>query len=164
MTLVVLLATMLVGVAVGVQAAEGTFDPGFPEFSSVIPLVLPLPVEEPVNACVGVPTLSNVKIGPQNIWAPTEKEVEIDISGTVVVASGCEVNGTYTIDNNGGPVSGNLDIDIAGNFAVKFPIKVTKDPKAKGGTIYNGTLSVVDAVGSQNSQSFVVQVDHDRGK
>lgn len=151
--LVVLLATMLVGVAAGVQAADSFLPRGFSP-----------PVEEPVNACVGVPTLSNVKIGPQKIWAPVEQEVEVDISGTVIAARGCAVNGTYTIDNNGGPVSGNLDIDVAGNFAVKFPIKVTKDPKAKGGTIYNGQLSVVDALGNGSSHAFLVQVDHDRGK
>jgi len=115
-------------------------------------------------SCTGVPALTNVKVGPSNIWAPTEKDVDIDISGTVVVDTGCKVSGTYAMDSNGGPVSGNLDIDETGNFALKIPIKVAKDAKAKEGTVYNGMLSVVDELGNKTSQEFKVQVDHDRGK
>jgi uncharacterized membrane protein len=115
-------------------------------------------------SCDGAPVLEDVQVGPRNIWAPTEKEVEIDISGTVIVAPGCEVAGTYTMDSNGGDVSGELAIDEAGNFAVKIPIKVAKDAKAKEGTIYNGMLSVVDVLGNRTSQEFFVQVDHNQGK
>ncbi len=115
-------------------------------------------------SCSGVPALANVKVGPSNIWAPTEKDVEINVSGTVVVDTGCKVTGTYAMDSIGGPVAGSINIDDAGNFAAKFPIKVAKDAKAKQGTVYNGMLSVVDEIGNKTSQEFFVQVDHDRGK
>jgi len=122
-------------------------------------------VEVPSQAsCTGVPSLANVKVGPSNIWAPTEKDVDINVSGSVVVDTGCKVTGTYAMDSNGGPVSGNLNIDETGNFAVKIPIKVAKDAKAKQGTVYNGMLTVVDELGSKTTQEFFVQVDHDRGK
>jgi hypothetical protein len=68
------------------------------------------------------------------------------------------------MDSNGGNVSGELAIDDAGNFAVKIPITVAKDAKAKEGTIYNGMLSVVDVLGNRTSQEFFVQVDHNQGK
>lgn len=114
------------------------------------------------NSCDGVPALEDVKVGPGNIWAPRDKKVVIDVSGTVVLTTGCEVTGTYTMDSNDGAVSGDLDIDEAGNFAVKIPIKVAKESKAKDGAIYKGMLSVEDAMGNMTSQEFFVQVDHDR--
>ena len=114
------------------------------------------------SSCNGVPGLENVVVGPTDIWAAREKEVEINVAGTVVVAPDCQVSGTVTMESNGGAVSAPLAIDDLGNFTAGIPITVAKDAKAKEGTVYNGLLTVVDELGSMASMEFFVEVDHDR--
>jgi hypothetical protein len=114
--------------------------------------------------CTGLPSFKNVKVGPENIWAPKNKEVEIDVSGTVIVDPGCEVSGSYTMESNNGPVTGDLIIDAGGNFAQKVNVAVSKQGKAREGKVYNGVLTVVDVEGNSVAQGFFVKVAHDRGK
>ena len=132
-----------------------------PVVSRGVAVVVEVPSQK---KCTGVPAFENVKVGPENIWAPKNKEVEIDISGTVVVAPGCEVAGTYSMESNDGPVAGDLTIDADGNFAQKINVKVSKKGKAREGRVYNGELVVVDAEGNSATKGFFVKVGHDRGK
>ena len=147
--LVLLMAMMFVGMATSVQA----------EF-----VLLQRPLKAEIVDCDGGTVFENVKIGPENIWAPTNKKLEIDISGTVVAAPGCEVEGAYTMESNDGPVAGDFVIAADGNFTLKIPITVSKNGKEKEGSTYNGTLSVVDGEGNKTSHMFFVTVDHNRGK
>ena len=114
--------------------------------------------------CASLPAFKNVTVGPQNIWAPKNRKVEIDISGTVVVDPGCEVTGTYEMESNRAPVTGKLALDPGGNFAQKITITMSRHGKDRDGKVYNGKLSVVDAEGGWVTQGFFVKVDHDRGK
>ena len=77
---------------------------------------------------------------------------------------GCEVAGYYTMESDSGPVAGSLTIDDEGNFAIKFPITVSKTGKDKEGTTYKGSLSAKDGKGNKVIQEFFVKVRHDRGK
>ncbi len=115
------------------------------------------------NKCDGSLAFENVKVGPENIWAPTDKEVMIELSGNIVVSLGCEVKGVYSMESNNGPVAGNLDIED-GSFVRQFPVMVSKTGKDKEGTAYQGTLSIEDEAGNKAIQGFLVTVDHDRGK
>ena len=111
--------------------------------------------------CDGVLNFKNVQVGPENIWAPKSREVEIRISGTVDVAPDCKVEGTYSMEFNDRLVAGDLALDADGNFDQKIAITVSKKGIAKEGKIYNGKLAVVDAEGNSVSQGFFVKVDHD---
>lgn len=114
--------------------------------------------------CDGAPLLKNVEIGPEDIWAPKSKEIEIGVSGTVVAAPGCDVTGTYTMESNEGMKTGPLPINPDGSFAVTIKGKFSKKGGDKDGTVYNGELSLLDAEGSRSTKSFFVTVSHDRGK
>ena len=114
--------------------------------------------------CTGPPAFENVKVGPENIWAPKRRRVEIDVSGNVVKAPGCEVTGNYSMESIYGPVTGELAIGPDGAFAQKIKVKLSKHGKARRGKVYNGELTVVDAEGNSATQGFFVKVGHDRGK
>lgn len=161
-------ATMNLMVAVPTDTVGGTYTAVLtpqilrtsePVSSDDITVVIEVPAQ---NQCDGVPVLENVEVGPENIWAPRDREVEIDISGTVVVAPGCEVAGTYSMESNDGPVEGDLILDADGKFSQRISVNVSKSGKSREGTNYNGTLSVIDAEGNQASQGFFVTVGHDR--
>ena len=129
--------------------------------SSGVTVVVEVPSQQ---KCDGPPSFENVQAGPENIWAPRNKQVEIDISGTVVVAPGCEVAGTFSMESDSGPVTGDLTLDANGDFAQKITVTVSKKSKARDGKTYNGELAVVDAEGNSATQGFFVKVGHDRGK
>ena len=114
--------------------------------------------------CDGVLNFKNVQVGPENIWAPKSKDFEIDISGNVVVAPGCEVIGSYSMDSDKGLVSGDLSFATDGSFAQEITVIVSKKSGTKAGKVYNGELIVVDALGNRTTQGFFVKVAHDQGK
>ena len=113
---------------------------------------------------MGTPIFKDVTVGPESIWAPKTQEVEIKISGAVVVAPGCEVTGTYSMKTTDGPAAGKLTIEADGSFEVNINGKFSKNPKDKDGTVYKGELTVIDAEGNGASKGFFVNVAHDRGK
>ena len=129
--------------------------------SSGVSIVVEVPSKK---KCNGAPLFENVKVGPENIWAPKSSDIEIDISGTVVVAPGCEVTGSYSIESNNGPVTGDLIIGAGGNFAQKINVTVSKNGKDKEGAVYNGEIAMLDAEGNGATKGFFVKVEHDRGK
>lgn len=123
----------------------------------------PLPPGVPPQ-CNGTPVLKNLTVTPETTWAPANKTLKINITGTVEVAPGCGVSGNYSMDSNAGTMAGDFDITSEGDFAIAIPVNVSKEGKEKGGTNYNGELTVVDMLGSKTSQTFSVSVAHDRGK
>ena len=117
-----------------------------------------------MSKCDGMPAFKNVKVGPESIWAPRDKKVAVDVSGTVVVAPDCEVSGTYEMESNDGQKTGKLNIGADGKFAQKIPVMVSRKGKTREGKTYNGKLAVVDAEGNGVTRGFFVKVGHDRGK
>lgn len=118
----------------------------------------------PPAKCNGTPVLKNLTVTPETTWAPANKTLKINITGTVEVAPGCGVSGNYSMDSNAGTMAGDFDITSEGDFAIAIPVNVSKEGKEKGGTNYNGELTVVDMLGSKTSQTFSVSVAHDRSK
>jgi hypothetical protein len=127
-------------------------------------LILSIEVTTPQAACAGLPAFSNVEVGPQNIWAPTNRDVEIDISGNVSVAPGCEVTAGYTMESNNGLAQGDITLGPDGIFTKKITVNVSRSGRDKDGKVYNGTLYAVDADGNEASLGFNVTVLHDKGK
>ncbi|MFO7606923.1 MAG: hypothetical protein R6W72_11555 [Desulfurivibrionaceae bacterium] len=113
--------------------------------------------------CDGVLSFENVQVGPASVWAPTDKEVVIELSGNIVVSPGCEVKGFYSMESNNGPIAGSLEIED-GSFGRQFPVMLSKTGKDNEGTTYQGAVSVEDEVGNKATQVFFVTVEHDRGK
>ena len=132
-----------------------------PVVKSDVAIIVTVPNQ---RTCDGAPLFENVEIGPEDIWAPNSKEIEIEVSGSVIVAPGCEVTGTYAMESNDGLKTGELTIDPDGIFAVNIKGQFSKKGGDKDGTIYNGELTLVDAEGSSSTKSFFVKVGHDRGK
>ncbi|MCK4837703.1 MAG: hypothetical protein KAS94_02815 [Desulfobulbaceae bacterium] len=114
--------------------------------------------------CTGTPIIKNVLFGPENVWAPKSSDAEIKITGTVIVAPGCEFTGTYSMASDDEPSTGNFTADENGNFALAITGKFSKNAKDKEGTIYDGKLTVVDANEKRAEHNFFVTVGHDRRK
>ncbi|MCK4837819.1 MAG: hypothetical protein KAS94_03395 [Desulfobulbaceae bacterium] len=118
-----------------------------------------------MKKCDGAPIFNNVQIAPDDIWATKETTLDFDVTGTVVVAPGCDVEGTYTMESNDGPVSGDFAIaSTDGSFSVTIPITVSKKGQGKEDITYNGSLTALDAEGSSAVKEIYVTVAHDRGK
>jgi hypothetical protein len=127
-------------------------------------LVVIIEVTGPQSACAGPPAFTNVTIGPQDIWAPSDRDVKVVVSGDVSVNTGCEVAARYSIEDNDGMISGDLSLDGNGHFVQELTIIVSRSGKDKEGKTYNGTLSAEDEAGNTGTLDFFVTVLHDKGK
>jgi hypothetical protein len=126
-------------------------------------VTLSIEVAAPRTACSGLPEISAIALEPFNVWAPTDRDVEINISGAISVAEGCEVTAWYTMQSNNGPVQGDISIGSGGVFEEKAKVNVSRSGTDKFGRVFNGTVFAEDAEGNQNSVNFSVTVLHDRG-
>lgn len=132
-----------------------------PVVSSGVPVIIEVLSQE---ACVGKPKIENVLFGPEDIWAPKGTAAKIKITGTVIVAPGCEFTGSYSMASDDGLATGDFTTDENGNFALEIDGKFSKNAKDKEGTIYDGKLTVVDDNSESAEHEFFVTVGHDRGK
>lgn len=126
-------------------------------------VIIAIEVAVPQTACAGLPVLSDIEIGPQNIWAPIGRDVEVVISGAISVAEGCEVSAGYSLESNNGLIQGDIFLGADGRFAEKVKVNVSRSGNDKYGRIYNGTLYAEDMDGNRDSLSFIVTVLHDKG-
>ena len=128
-------------------------------------LVVRVEVTGPQSACTGLPTFTDLEIGPQGIWwAPSDRDVSVVISGSVSVKPGCEVTARYSFEDNDGMLSGDLLLNEDGSFAQELTANVSRSGKDKEGKIYNGMLYAEDEDGKTGEVGFYVTVMHDRGK
>lgn len=127
-------------------------------------VILSIEVSKAQTACTGPPVFTDVEIGPQNFWAPSNREVELEMSGILPSSPGCEIAAGYLIDSNDGTLEGDIILDMDGGFTEKIKINVSKKGQDKDGRIYNGTLFASDSEGNQANFDFFITVDHDRGQ
>ena len=134
-------------------------------------------VVAPQSSCLGPPDISVVELKPFNIWAPTDRDVEIEIAGVISVAEGCEVaSAGYSLASNDGTISGDISLDgndslngndslrnAAGSFRKKVKVNVSRSGKDKSGRTYNGSVYATDIEGNESSVPFSVTVLHDKG-
>ena len=127
-------------------------------------VIIAIEVTDPQTICSGIPIISDVEIGPQSIWAPADKDVEITITGVLRVTDGCDVTAGYTLESNNGLVQGDITLKPDGSFSERFMANVSRSGRDKEGRVYNGTLFAVDADGNEAQIDFSVTVLHDKGK
>jgi hypothetical protein len=121
----------------------------------------------PQSSCSTLPVFENVEIGPQEIWAPSDRDVDIYISGSVKVDSNCDISNvtaSYSFEDNLGTSTGSLVLDEQGNFARDISVNVSRSGKDKDGRIYNGMLLAEDGDGNSTGLDFFVTVAHDQGQ
>ena len=115
------------------------------------------------------PSISNVTITPENVWAPTGKKVPIEVSGVVSVDPPCSVTSMFfTLNGDTAIVPGTITIGEGGSFSGTVMVNLSKDAKLKEGKIYNGMIFAsggsVGYLGFDIMRGFSVTVLHDRGK
>jgi hypothetical protein len=121
----------------------------------------------PQDTCSAAPVFKNVEIGPQEIWAPTGRNVDIHISGSVIVDANCNIGdftAGYSLEDNAGPVSGDLVLDGQGNFSQEITVSVSRNGEDNDGRTYNGKLFAAGSGGNNGELEFFVTVLHDKGK
>ena len=127
-------------------------------------VIIAIEVTDIQTICSGPPIFSDVEIGPQEIWAPADRDVEIYISGAVSVTEGCKVTAGFSMESNNGLVQGDITLDADGRFTEKLMVNVSRSGKDKNGKAYNGTLFAVDPDGNEAALEFNVTVLHDKDK
>jgi hypothetical protein len=120
-------------------------------------------VIESQEICSGLPVFSDFRIMPESVWAPADRDVEIDISGVVSVANGCDVTAGYAMESNNGFVKGDITLDQDGNFSENFVVNISRSGRDKNGKVFDGELFAVDQDGNMATLQFHVTVLHDKG-
>jgi hypothetical protein len=138
--LIVLLASLVAGLSLPVQAANA------PQVVSTGPI------------CSMPPTFTAVAIVPQEVRTRTDRDVEIVVAGIVSVPDNCAVTAGYTLESSTGLVQGNITIKPDGSFSETFITSVSKNDRDKSGRVYNGTLFAVDADGDRVTLDYAVTV------
>ena len=125
-------------------------------------VMIAIEVTEPLSTCTGHLEIDISDIKPTNIWAPTDRDIEIEISGNVS-AGGCEVAAAgYTLNSNTGPIAGDITLEPDGSFSEKFTANLSRSGSDKDGKVYSGSLSAVDEEGNEKTVPFDVMVLHDK--
>lgn len=119
---------------------------------------------ESLRTCTSPPVFDNIEITPRDAWAPTDRDVEIDISGKVSVQPGCSFTATYGLESNTGMVGGELLLGGDNSFNQTISATLSRSGTDKEGKSYQGILTAVDSEGNEAVHKFSVTVDHDRGK
>ena len=124
------------------------------------------------------PSISNVTVNPENVWAPTGKKVPIEVSGDVSADPSCSITsmsfnltGDTTINPDTGAITfvpGIITIGGDGHFSGTVMVNLSKDGKMQEGKTYYGTIfatgTSVDNQAFNIMQGFSVTVLHDRGE
>lgn len=139
-TLIVLLASLIVGLSLTAQAAN----------------VAQVAATGPI--CSMPPTFTSVAIVPQEIRTRSDQDVEIILAGIVSVPDNCKVTAGYTLESNTGLVQGNIALKPDGSFSETFIAAVSKNDRDKAGRVYNGTIYAVDADGDRVTLDYAVTV------
>jgi hypothetical protein len=114
------------------------------------------------QAC-DAPSFEGTSIGPDSLWAPNNKAVNVTITGAV--ESDCGIaKAEYQVTNDGEVVgTGGFEV-VNGAFAVEIPIVASRSGEEKDGRTYVITLTAENEDGEVGtSDTFYVNVAHDQG-
>lgn len=129
-----------------------------------VELTLTVAAEKP--GCQEAPVLSDMKIGPEDLFAPNHKMVDVEVTGQLAMAENCELKRVwYVLEDEYGQydATGDIQPDASGALAVKIPVKVERRGKDKDGRVYKIYVYAEDVDGRKSGEGFVVRVLHDRG-
>ena len=144
-SIIVILSTLVVGLALNAQAAGISFDP----------LTGPI--------CSMPPKFTVVSIDPREIRDPSVRNIEVAIAGLVSVPDDCEVTAGYSLESSTGLLQGDITVAPDGSFNKTFMANVSGSGRDKDGRVYTGTLFAVDADGDKAAIDYTITVLHDNG-
>lgn len=119
-------------------------------------------------ACNQKPFFEDISSAEETINARNNKEVAIDLSGSVSSPDGCDIDGAWfeLTDEYGELDQKKVDLEINddGNFSVAVPMVASRKGEDKDGRLYTVKFFAENGAGVGESPVTSVVVLHDNGK
>jgi hypothetical protein len=139
------------------MAAHGFADPGPGSLIKVTVL----------SVCAQPPSFEITSFGPDTLWPPNHKMIDVVVSGRVILNEGCTLMETgYNIFDEYGVYTsaGQLVVSSDGTFALSLPVEAGRNGNDMDGRYYTITLSARDEAGIGTGSRLDVLVPHDQRK
>ena len=118
-------------------------------------------------SCSQVPLFSNIAASQQSINLRNNKQVHIELSGSVTVPDGCEIDSAqYQLTDEYGELDiiEELQVDEGGSFAVAIPMVASRKGDDKDGRLYTVKFVAENEAGVGESVETNIVVKHDNRK
>jgi hypothetical protein len=118
-------------------------------------------------SCSQVPLFSNIASSQESITMRNNKQVHIELSGSVSVLDGCEVeNAQYQLIDEYGELDKVEDLQIGddGRFTVAVPMVASRKGNDKDGRLYVVKFAAENEAGIGESVETNIVVKHDNSK
>lgn len=117
------------------------------------------------GGCSSVPVFSNVTVGPENIWTPNNKDVEVMVRGMMSMPEGCDNKAAYEIIDEYGEKSvpeTTLIVNGDGSFSLPVSVEAYRKGSDGDGRVYTIALSAENEAGPAEVVESFVRVGHDQ--
>ena len=118
-------------------------------------------------SCSQVPLFSNIAASQESINIRNNKQVHIELSGSVTVPDGCEIDSAqYQLTDEYGELDiiEELQVDEGGSFAVAIPMVASRKGDDKDGRLYTVKFVAENEAGVGDSVETNIVVEHDNRK
>ena len=118
-------------------------------------------------SCSQVPLFSNISASQKSINIRNNKQVHIDLSGTVAVHDGCEIlSAQYQLTDEYGELDNIEEFQVGegGSFIVTVPMVASRKGDDKDGRLYTVKLVAENGAGVGDSVVTNIVVKHDNRK
>lgn len=118
-------------------------------------------------SCSQVPLFSNIAASQESINIRNNKQVHIELSGSVAVSDGCEIDSAqYQLTDEYGELDiiEPLQVDEGGSFAVAIPMVASRKGDDKDGRLYTVKFVAENEAGIGESVETNIVVKHDNRK
>ena len=118
-------------------------------------------------SCSQVPLFSNIAASQESINIRNNKQVHIELSGSVTVPDGCEIDSAqYQLTDEYGELDKieDLQVDEGGSFAVAVPMVASRKGDDKDGRLYTVKFVAENEAGVGESVETNIVVKHDNSK
>jgi len=129
-------------------------------------LVINVDVDSFVS-CSQVPLFSNIVASQESLSVRNNKPAQIELSGSVSVPDGCEINNAqYQLTDEYGELDkvDRLQFGSDGHFTVAVPVIASRKGKDKDGRLYTVKFVAENEAGVGESVETNITVMHDNGK
>ena len=134
-------------------------------------LLINVEVSETIT-CDEVPLFNDISSAKETINVRNNKEVEIELSGSISVQDGCDISDAkYLLTDEYGelgsvdkPLEGSVVVNDNGAFSVAIPMVASRKGNDKDGRLYTVTFIAVNEAGTGKSPETTVVVLHDNRK
>ncbi len=138
---IILQTVLFAGLALNVHAADNSQGPG-----------------PNGKKCTMAPVFTSAQIGPQEIRAMSDQDVEVKLAGNISIAENCQVTAGYTLESSTGILQGSIALGPDGSFSKKFMADLSEKGQDKYGGVYNGTLFAIDSDGDTATIEYSITV------